>query len=311
MPRPRAILSLFAVLASSAALAACGGAPGPLGRSSSTVPPGQSSKVLVIIEENKAYDAIAGAAQAPYISGLAKEYGSLTVLEAGYSPKCQSLPAYLILSSGSDHGVCKDGPPAKHRIDGDNLFSQVSAAGKKWRVYAQSMPAPCAKAHANHKLFLVHHTMAPYYTAVSEEDCRANDIPMGAPGAGAFAQDLAAGLPDVSFLVPDSCHNMHGAQGCTDDRVGRGDRWLAEVLPGILAGPDFRANRLAIILTWDEGAKKDNHIATLVIAPGARGVVSDARVTHCSTLRTISEIVGVAPLGCGRDAPSLRGTFGL
>lgn len=306
---------MLAVLAS-LSLAACGGGadvdpasvrPGP----SYTPEPGRISKVLVIVEENEKYDAITESDKAPYISALAKEYGSLTRLEAGYSPKCQSLPAYLILTSGSDHGLCKDATPKKHRLDGDNLFSQVRAAGKAWRVYGDGMPEPCATEHADHKVFLVHHTMVPYYTAVSEEDCRANDIPMGEGAEGAFARDAAAGLPDLSFLIPDSCHNMHGAKGCNNDRIARGDRWLAETLPAVLDGPDFRANRLAIILTWDEGASKDNHIATLVIAPGARGVVSDLRATHCTTLRTVSDLLGVDPLGCARDETSLREIFRL
>lgn len=307
---------MLALIAAAGALAACGGGSDPSGSKptglpSSTAGPGSISKVLVIVEENKEYDEITTSPKAPFISGLAKEYGSLTALEAGYPPKCQSLPAYLFLTSGSDHGICKDATPKKHRLDGDNLFSQVSAAGKRWRVYADAMPEPCARKHADHKIFLVHHTMAPYYTAISDEDCRANDVPMGEPGTGAFARDVAAGLPDVSFLIPDSCHNMHGGKGCEDDRIGRGDRWLAETLPAVFDGPDFRANRLAIILTWDEGADKDNHIATLVIAPGARGVVSDVHATHCTTLRTISDIVGVEPLGCARDETSLRDIFGL
>jgi phospholipase C len=316
VPRRRVALSLLAALTSTLALAACGGAGGalgsdPTGRPSSTLAPGTISKVLVIVEENKEYDEIMGAPQAPYISGLTKEFGALTRLEAGYSPKCQSLPAYLILTSGSDHGICKDDLPKEHRLGGDNLFSQVTAAGKRWRVYGDGMPEPCAKGHADHKVFLVHHTMAPYYTAIPAEDCKANDIPMGDPETGAFARDVAAGLPDLSFLIPDSCHNMHGAKGCDNNRIGRGDRWLADTLPAVLEGPDYRANRLAIILTWDEGASKDNHIATLVIAPGARGVVSDVRATHCTTLRTISDLLGVEPLGCARGETSLRAIFGL
>jgi hypothetical protein len=187
----------------------------------------------------------------------------------------------------------------------------VTAAGTKWRVYGYSMPEPCAKNHADHKVFLVHHTMAPYYTAISDEDCRANDIPMGDPKSGAFAQDVAAGLPDLAFLIPDACHDMHGAKSCKKDGIARGDEWLGEILPAVLNGPDFRENRLLVILTWDEGASKTNHIPTLMIAPGARGIVSDLDATHCTTLRTMSDLLGVEPLNCARDAASLRETFGL
>ena len=69
------------------------------------------SKVLLVVEENKTYDQVLGAARAPYLAGLAATYGTATALDAGYPAKCPSLAAYIILTSGDDHGICDDKGP--------------------------------------------------------------------------------------------------------------------------------------------------------------------------------------------------------
>src|SRR3954471_7951479 len=48
----------------------------------SSVPPSYS-KVLVIAEENKPYEALMGSADAPYINELADTYGLATAMDAG------------------------------------------------------------------------------------------------------------------------------------------------------------------------------------------------------------------------------------
>src|SRR5947209_6891728 len=71
-----------------------------------TVPPGQYSKVMLVMEENETSASVLTGGSAPYLAGLAKRFGVATNLQAGYDVSCPSLPSYLILSSGSDQGVC-------------------------------------------------------------------------------------------------------------------------------------------------------------------------------------------------------------
>jgi len=254
---------------------------------------------------------VIGSADAPYINELADTYGLATGLEAGYPTNCPSLAAYLILTSGDYHGICDDRTPAAHQIDKDNVFNAVALSGKEWRVYAESTPYNCAPDNSSDGLYLVRHAPPPYYT--SEHDrCNRWDVQMGSTTSGAFHDDLTAGrLPAYSFVAPNACNDMHGTTGCDHDRVARGDAWLAEWMPEILAGPDFTAGRLAVFVTWDEGSRVDNHVPTLVISPTTHQVKDATPWTHCSTLRTTQEILGLPMLGCAAHSTSMATAFGL
>ncbi len=82
-------------------------------------------------------------------------------------------------------------------------------------------------------------------------------------------------------------------------------------MPRIIAAPDFQAGRLTVIITWDEGTSKSNHIATVVLHRGLEEAKSSAAYTHCSTLRTTEELLGLPLLGCAAGAPSYRTALGL
>jgi acid phosphatase len=85
--------------------------PGP-----ASAAPGGYSKVLVVMEENRDYKEIIGSSEAPYINRLATEFGTATAYDAGYPAKCPSLAAYLLLTSGSDHGICDNAGPDVHPL---------------------------------------------------------------------------------------------------------------------------------------------------------------------------------------------------
>jgi hypothetical protein len=315
--------ALLAVLALAACSAPPAGQPPPsVDQPSATSPPaarrstpssaraGGYSKVMVIAEENHAYDQIIGSPDAPYLNQLATTYGVATHLDAGYPTRCPSLAAYILLTSGSTAGICDDRAPKAHLLTGDSLFQQVAESGRQWRDYAESAPGTCELANGADGRYLVRHVPATYYVA-QRARCESWAVPMGVPAAGALHDDLAAGLPAFSFVSPDACDDMHGAAPCPADRIGAGDRWLHGWLPAILDGPDYRAGRLAIVITWDEGTGSDNHIPTLVVSPTTDGVTADAAFTHCSTLRTIEEILRLPLLGCAADAASMTTAFHL
>ncbi|MDT5032769.1 MAG: phosphatidylinositol-3-phosphatase [Actinoplanes sp.] len=308
---PIGFLTLLLVVAGCARTPAP--APAPAGtteavtRQSGSPAAGRVSKILVIAEENHTYEQIGGSPRAPYLAGLARTYGSATHFEAGYPAACPSLAAYILMTSGSTHGICDDRAPRAHQLAGDNVFHQVSAAGLSWRAYAESAPSTCALADGAGGRYLVRHVPATYYLDVRTECSRA-----AVPLRPALAADVAAGsLPSFGFVSPDACNDMHGAAGCQGDEVGVGDRWLQATLPGILAGPDYRAGRLAVIVTWDEGSATSNHIPTLVIAPGARGVSTAQAFSHCSTLRTVEDLLRLPRLGCAVTAASMVTAFHL
>lgn len=152
--------------------------------------------------------------------------------------------------------------------------------------------------------YLVRHTAAPYYT--SERDrCERWQVPLGELGQGNFHDALAQGLPAFSLVVPDRCHDMHDGKVCSGDRRQQADAWLSSWVPQILASPDYTSGDLLVVLTWDEGSTTSNSVATLLLHAGLAGTVVDRAATHCDTLRTMSEVLGVEPLGCGARASTL------
>jgi hypothetical protein len=301
-PRRSTALMLAAVLA----VTGCGPRAQPAFATA-----GRISKVLLIAEENHEYGQIIGAPQAPYLNRLARTYGLATHLDAGYPTRCPSLAAYIMLTSGSTAGICDDRAPRRHPLPGDNIFHQLAASGGQWRDYAESAPGPCALTSSADGRYLVRHVPATYYLD-ARRDCARWAVPMGSRHSGALHDDVAAGrLPAFGFVSPDACHDMHGAKPCPADFIGAGDRWLQDRLPAILAGPDYRAGRLAIVITWDEGTNAGNHIPTLVISPATRHIRSGQAFTHCSTLRTVEELLRVPLLGCAATAASMVPAFQL
>jgi len=271
---------------------------------------GPHRKVLVVAEENHTAEDVLGSGRAPYLSALSRRFATLTDMAAGYPVGCPSLPAYLLMTSGSTHDVCDDAGPDAHPIDGPSIFSQVEDAGLQWRGYAESMPAPCTRDNAAVGRYLVRHAPAPYYRGAAR--CRDWDLPLGTASAGPLHDDVGAGsLPDYGFVTPDACDDMHGGDVCGGDVIADGDRWLATWLPQIMAGPDYREGRLVIVVTWDEGSGSSNHIPTVVVSPTAQGVRVTERVTHCGLLAMEEDLLRLPRLGCATAAPSPGPALGL
>jgi phosphatidylinositol-3-phosphatase len=266
------------------------------------------TKVMIIAEENEPESAVIGTSQAPYLTRLAATYGQATNMQAGYPTDCPSLAAYVMITSGSQQGICDDANPSKHQIDSDNVFRQVAATGRQWREYAESMPGACDR--TNDGLYLVRHAPPPYYPS-ERQRCQSWDIPLGTTASGALRTDLRSGLPAYSFVTPNACNDMHGADGCTSGKIKRGDDWLANWMPLILASPDFQQGRLLVIITWDEGSKSTNHIPTVLVGHTIQNMKSSATYTHCSTLRTTEDILDLPRLGCARTATSFAYGFGF
>jgi len=275
------------------------GASGARAAGASHPPPDGGHKVMIIVEENHGYAQIIGSRDAPYLNRLAAEYGIARHYDAGYPARCPSLAAYVLLTSGTTAGICDDKDPKHHPLDGNNLFHQVAASGRQWRDYAETAPGNCAL--SSHGRYLVRHVPATYYRD-ERADCRRWSVPL----KPALRADVAAGrLPAFSFVSPNACHDMHGAGACPTGLVAAGDRWLRTWLPRIMAGPDYRAGRLTVIVTFDEGTSTSNHIPTVVVGPRIRHLRLFRPLSHCSTLRFTEQQLHLPLLRCAATATSL------
>ncbi|MBA8795399.1 acid phosphatase [Friedmanniella endophytica] len=277
--------------------AAAPAAPAPSASSGRTAVTARPTvrKLLVVVMENHSLAQMR--AQMPRTAAYADRYGYATDYRATTHP---SLPNYLMIATGSTHGVTDDRPPSAHRLHGSTVFGQAVRAGRTARVYAEGMPSPCSTVDGGRRYAVRHN---PWAYAVDERTlCRRDDVPFSR-----FAPDVAAGrLPTVGLVVPDTCHDAH------DCPLATADIWFAGLMATVTAGPDWRAGRLAVVLTADEDDRRaGNRVLTVVIHPSVHHRVVTRRLGHPSITRLGQRVAGVPLTGAARTAPSLATAFGL
>jgi phosphatidylinositol-3-phosphatase len=210
-----------------------------------------------------------------------------------------SLPNYLAIAGGSTFGVQDDHPPSDHPISGPSVFGEALDHGLTARVYADSMPAPCTVTDTGQ--YLARHNPWTYF--VDERSaCEQNDLPLDQ-----FAGDVRSGrLPDAGMVVPDRCHDAH------DCPLATADAWMRQQIGLAMSGPDFRAGRLAIVVTADEDdGSQGNVVLTIVVHPSVQGVVATSLLSHLSLSRLYSQVLGLPPLREAATAPDMATAFGL
>jgi phosphatidylinositol-3-phosphatase len=251
-----------------------------------TVKRSRDARVVLLVMENKERGQVLGSADAPYMTALARRYGTAT---RSFSVARPSLPNYLALVSGSTHGISSDCTGC--RASGPNLGTQLNAARLNWKAYEEGLPSRCFTGASAGRYARKHDPFAYW----GERDCR-HRVSFAALNA-----DLASGrLPPFSLVVPDLCHDMH------DCSVATGDRFLKALVPTLLRalGPHGY-----LVLTFDEGSATSALIPTVVAGPGARrGATQTSRVDHYGVLATIEDTFGLRRLraAAGRGHGSLR-----
>src|SRR3954449_7775851 len=108
LPYVRTPAAWLAAAALVLSVAACGQGgseevpPPPLDTPAGRLPPSKSSHAIVIVMENKEYDDVIDAHDAPYLSGLASRYAAPHSL---FGIRHPSLPNYLALIGGDTFGI--------------------------------------------------------------------------------------------------------------------------------------------------------------------------------------------------------------
>jgi hypothetical protein len=245
--------------------------------------------VVVVWMENREATAIT-ASTMPYLYGLSETYGRADQFYAVTHP---SLPNYLAFWSGSTQGVTDDGI---HDLATASLSSQMAAAGRSWRTYAQDYPAGGCNTGGSYSggvdgpgvagTYARKHNPAMSFTFVSGSAQCANIQPLGRFDPGV----------NVAFVVPNLCNDMH------DCSAAQGDAFLRAFLPRVFSSPAWAHTLL--VVSFDEGSTNVNgggRIFTMVARQGLAGVVSTTLHNHYGLLRTIEDIFGLPCLGasCG------------
>ena len=241
--------------------------------------------VFLIVEENKSFSQIVGSADAPYINGLIKRSALATNYFGLFHP---SLPNYIALTSGSNHGITDDRGAFGNVIGATNIADRLEAAGKTWKEYAESMPSSGFDRDSG--LYAVRHNPFVDYRDIAGN---AQRVRSHVVSFTRLATDLrsAETTPDFAFITPNLQDDMH------DGPVSAGDKWLAREVPLILRSAAFTTTRSVLIVAWDEGSFLDNHIATILAGSSVKaGYRSATRYDHYALLHTIEAAWGLPPL---------------
>lgn len=281
------------------------------GGGGSSIP--QFSHVFVVLEENHSFTDVIGNANMPYLNGLAIANGLATQYYADAHP---SLPNYFELTVGAGTSITGSaGDSYSGVVTQDNVVRALTAAGKSWKSYAESLPS-IGYLGGDDGAYVQHHNPFVYFSDVQQSSVQANNI---VPFTQISADIAADTLPDYAFIVPnvnDDAHNCPaGMSSCTDQqKLAAADQWLSANIAPLLGSTAFRNSLLIIV--FDEAEDSDTtygggHVAAVLVSPlGKPGYQSTTLYQHESTLRLMLEGLGVSDLpGAAATAPDMSEFF--
>jgi phosphatidylinositol-3-phosphatase len=273
----------------------------------------QFSHVFLVFEENHSFSDVIGNTSMPYLNGLASANSLAAQYYADAHP---SLPNYFMLTVGEGTSITgTEGDAYSGVVTDDNVVRALTAAGKTWKCYAESLPS-VGYLGGDTGPYLQHHVPFVYFSDVQSSSAQANNI---VPFTQLATDITNNSLPDYAFIVPnvyDDAHNCPaGMTTCTNDQMlAPADAWLSANIAPLLASTTFQNSLL--IVTFDESEDSDTehgggHVPAVIVSPLAKsGYQSTTLYQHESTLRLMMEGLGVTDLpGAGATAPEMTEFF--
>ncbi|MFB7865767.1 MULTISPECIES: alkaline phosphatase family protein [unclassified Streptomyces] len=285
--RRTALLSALGLAAASIGLWAGFGGTSSAAQAAATVP--TPDHVVVVVFENHAYSQVIGSSSAPYINALKSGGANLT---GSYAETHPSQPNYFALFSGSTQGITGDSCYTPGFSSAPNLASELIAAGKTWASYNETLPSQGSTTCSSGKYARKHN---PWFGF--------SNVPTSS--AYTFAQfptDFTT-LPQVSFVVPNLCSDMH------DCSVGTGDTWLKNNLGSYATWA--KTHNSLLVVTFDEDNRlAGNRIPTVLYGqPVTPGATSSTTYNHYNLLRTLEDMYGTAHAGQAAGATPITGIW--
>jgi hypothetical protein len=251
---------------------------------------------------------------------------------------------------------------ASTKIDGISIADQLVKAGKSWKSYQEGLPligadgvnvsdgfynigGPNADGtdvstdftalsttgntvSASNIVFLyaVKHNPFAYFAAVQEGNDPALSLKrvVSFEGQhGLYADLKAADVPNLAFIAPNQCEDMHGRGNGTafcnfdaDDNgtqtglnptlILQGDMAVQRIVTAIKASSVWSNHRSAIVVLWDENDYSritSNQVVTIVETNyGPSRIKSDVFYDHYSLTKTLDGAFGLPCLNHACDA---------
>jgi acid phosphatase len=247
--------------------------------------------VIVMMENEGTDDALAD----PYISSLAQTGAWFSNYRAITHP---SFPNYLAIVAGTTFGWTTDHKPPP--LKGASIADRLEENNLTWKSYAENYPGGCylgdgpglgrvTPTATPTELYVRKHVPFLAFASIQDNPGRCARVVSGSQ----FMRDARAGnLPNFSFYTPNVFNNGH------DTSLEVSSAWLNGFIRG-LEGTIAMHQRTLVVITWDEGANRDNRVLALLLGDMVKPGKYSARLTHYSLLRTIEDNFGLSTVGAG------------
>jgi hypothetical protein len=283
---------------------------------------GELDHVFMVYMENKGYNDIVGSTRAPFLNSLINAYGQANQY---YGLTHPSLPNYYPVVGGTDFGLTYN--CATPCIDADTtLVSNITAAGKTWKGYAQSLEPGASPLVATDDYSPDQLPFPAYKSIANDPAALANIVPLEQ-----MAEDLksAATAPNYAWFAANEDFNGEGPvdfpwgmlkfalsqlEPGNPYNIPALDKFLSETVPVVLNSEVWRdpTRKSALIVTFDEdnnntslGFGNEGNRVVFVVIPSQGAVDAGMRAgsftatnhyNHYSLLRFIEDSLGLPTL---------------
>jgi hypothetical protein len=242
--------------------------------------------VVVVIDENHAYNEIIGSSAAPYINSLAN---AGAVFTQSFGVEHPSQPNYLDIFSGANQGITDDSCP--HTFSANNLAAQLIATGKTFAGYSEGLPSAGSTTCSSGNYARKHNPWINFSNVPTGDNLLLTSFP----------SDFTT-LPTVSFVIPDLCNDMH------DCSVSTGDSWLQSHIDAYKTWA--MAHNSLLVTTFDEDDfSTSNQIATVFDGQMVKSGQYPETINHFNILRTIEDMYGLSHLGSAASVGTITDTW--
>jgi PKD repeat protein len=216
--------------------------------------------VIIIMEDHGIVDICAqnpppcsSANGAPYMANLANGYAIGTqYLGINHFSEAN----YIALLGGDTFGCSNNGCSP---VSNPNLVDRLEAAGLTWKGYMENQTLASGCDTTYHEPYTPEHNPFISFTDILNNPSRCSKVVLANPNSCTLTDcvlvnDLnSASAPNLMWLTPNNCNNMHGFTGICPTSIPTGDNYLKSLVPTILNSQTFTAQRSALFIVFDEG----------------------------------------------------------
>jgi hypothetical protein len=276
-------------------------------------------RIIVLVLENQEASSILSANPADSKTPLLRQLALQQRIAMNYYGVTHpSEPNYISMIAGDDFGFNSDAASCYskkikfscHKTDAANLVDDLESKNIPWVGLMQSMPAAgyLGGDYFFNTTYAEKHDPFVFFADIAQNPKRLAHIrPLGTPDTILPYLANAKTSPRFLYVVPDLCHDMHGAPECAgkDQLYKKSDAYVSELIKLIIRAPAF-TEQSAIIVTWDEGvtneaccglAQGGGRVATIVFKKRPAAFRSQISYNHYSLLATIESVWGLRLLG--------------